>query len=170
MSSSSADKILDVFFSYSHIDEPLCEELKGHLTALERRNVIKTWTDCQITAGNERRDEIEKHLDSADVILLLVSSDFLKSDFCYLIETSRALLRHESGTAPGLPVVVRHVDWQGLPIGKLSALPKDGKPVTSWPDRDEAWLNVVQGIHQAIEEMAGRKAQLIRESGLLPAA
>src|SRR5215510_1288077 len=170
MSSSSADKILDVFFSYSHIDEPLCEELKGHLTALERRNVIKTWTDCQITAGDEWRDEIEKHLDSADLILLLVSANFLSSDFCYLIETSRALLRHESGDARVIPVVVRPVDWQGLPIGKLQALPKDSKPVTTWPNRDEAWLNVAQGIRNAIEEMAGRKAQLIRESGLLPAA
>src|SRR5215510_8416258 len=132
MSSSSADKILDVFFSYSHIDEPLCEELKGHLTALERRNVIKTWTDCQITAGNERRDEIEKHLDSADVILLLVSSDFLKSDFCYLIETSRALLRHESGDARVIPVVVRPVFWKNEPISWIQFLPKDGKPATSW--------------------------------------
>jgi tetratricopeptide (TPR) repeat protein len=132
--------------------------------------VIKTWTDCQITAGDERRGEIEKHLDSADVILLLVSSDFLKSDFCYLIETSRALLRHESGDARVIPVIVRPVDWQGLPIGKLLALPKDGKPVTSWSDRDEAWLNVAQEIRKVIEEMAGRKAQRIRESGLLPAA
>jgi tetratricopeptide (TPR) repeat protein len=170
MPSSSGDKILEVFFSYSHKDETLCDELNAHLAALKRQNVIKNWTDRRITAGGEWRDEIDKHLNSADLILLLVSADFLNSDFCYLIETSRALLRHEAGDARVIPVIVRPVDWQGLPIGELQALPKDSKPVTSWPNRDDAWLNVTQGIRRAIEEMAGRKAQRIRESGLLPAA
>jgi tetratricopeptide (TPR) repeat protein len=170
MPSSSGDKILEVFFSYSHKDEALCDELNAHLAALKRQNAIKNWTDRRITAGDDWRDEIEKHLDSADLILLLVSSDFLNSDFCYLIETSRALLRDESGDSRVIPVIVRPVDWQGLPIGKLQALPKDGRAVTLWPNRDDAWLNVAQGIRKAIEEMAGRKAQRIRESGLLPAA
>jgi len=170
MSSSSADNILEVFFSYSHKDETLCDELNAHLAALKRQSVIKNWTDRRITAGDEWRDEIEKHLNSADLILLLVSSDFLDSGFCYLIETSRALLRHESGDARVIPVIVRPVDWQDLPISKLQALPKDSKAVTSWSNRDEAWLNVAQGIRKAIEAMVGRKAQLIRESGLLPAA
>ncbi|MGH9752699.1 MAG: tetratricopeptide repeat protein [Blastocatellia bacterium] len=170
MPSSSGDNILEVFFSYSHRDEALCDELNAHLAALKRQSVIKNWTDRRITAGDDWRDEIEKHLDSADLILLLVSSDFLNSDFCYLIETSRALLRHDSGDARVIPVIVRPVDWQGEPISKLQALPKDSKAVTSWPNRDEAWLNVAQGIRRAIEQLAGRKAQRIRESGLLPAA
>src|SRR5262245_37954477 len=170
MPSSSADNILEVFFSYSHRDEALCDELNAHLAALKRQNVIKSWTDRRITAGDDWRDEIKRHLDSADLILLLVSSDFINSDFCYLIETSRALLRHESGDARVIPVIVRPVDWRGLPIGKLQALPKDSEPVTSWPNRDKAWLDVAQGIRKAIEAMAGRKAQRIRESGLLPAA
>jgi tetratricopeptide (TPR) repeat protein len=170
MSSSSADNILEVFFSYSHKDETLCDELNAHLAALKRQSVIKNWTDRRITAGDEWRAEIEKHLDSADLILLLISADFLNSDFCYLIETSRALLRHESGDTRVIPVIVRPVDWQDLPIGKIQAMPKDGKPVTLWPNRDEAWLNVAQGIRKAIEEMAGRKAQLIRESDLPPTA
>jgi hypothetical protein len=106
MPSSSGDKILEVFFSYSHKDEALCDELNAHLAALKRQNAIKNWTDRRITAGDEWRDEIDKHLDSADLILLLVSSDFLNSDFCYLIETSRALLRHESGDARVIPVLI----------------------------------------------------------------
>ncbi len=170
MSSSSADNILEVFFSYSHKDETLCDELNTHLAALKRQGAIKNWTDRRITAGDEWRDEIERHLDSADLILLLISANFLNSDFCYEIEMSRALLRHESGDARIIPVIVRPVDLQGLPIGKIQALPKDGKPVTSWPNRDDAWLNVAQGIRKTIEEMAGRKAQRIRESGFLPAA
>src|SRR5262245_11157906 len=170
MPSSSADKILEVFFSYSHLDEALCDELNAHLSTLRRQSVIRNWTDRKITDGDDWRDEIEKHLDSADLILLLVSSDFLDSDFCYLIETSRALLRHESGDARVIPVIVRPVEWQGLPISKLQPLPKDSKPVTSWQNRDEAWLNVAKGIRKAIEEMAGQKAQLIRESRLMPAA
>ena len=142
MSSSSADNILEVFFSYSHKDEDLCDELNAHLAALKRQSAIKNWTDRRIAAGDEWLNEIKRHLDSADLILLLVSSDFINSDFCYLIETSRALLRHESGDARVIPVIVRPVDWQGLPISKLQALPKDSEPVTSWTDRDEAWLNV----------------------------
>ena len=142
MPSLNADKVLEVFFSYSHRDEALCDELNAHLAALKRQSVIKNWTDRQITTGDDWRDEIEKHLNSADLILLLVSSDFLNSAFCYLIETSQALLRHESGDARVIPVIVRPVDWQGEPIGKIQALPKDGKPVTSWPNRDEAWTNV----------------------------
>jgi TIR domain len=80
MPPSSGDNILEVFFSYSHKDEALCGELNAHLAALKRQNVIKNWTDRRITAGDEWRDEIEKHLDSADLILLLVSSDFLNSE------------------------------------------------------------------------------------------
>ncbi|MGH9769513.1 MAG: toll/interleukin-1 receptor domain-containing protein, partial [Blastocatellia bacterium] len=159
MPSLSGDNILEVFFSYSHLDEALCNELNAHLAALKRQSVIKNWTDRRITAGDDWRDKIEKPLDSADLILLLVSSDFLNSDFCYLIETSRALLRHDSGDARVIPVIVRPVDWQGEPISKLQALPKDGKAVTSWPNRDEAWLNVAQGVRKAIEEMAGRSRQ-----------
>jgi hypothetical protein len=169
MPSSSDANILEVFFSYSHKDEAMCDELNAHLAALKHQSVIKNWTDRRITAGDGWRYEIEKHLDSADLILLLVSSDFINSDFCYLIETSRALLRHESGDARVIPVIVRPVDWQDLPIGKLQPLPKDGTPVTLWSNRDEAWVNVTQGIRKAIEEMAGRKAPRISESGLPPA-
>src|SRR5215510_1416785 len=170
MSSSSADNILEVFFSYSHKDEDLCDELNAHLAALKRQSVIKNWTDRQITAGDEWRNEIEKHLNSADLILLLVSSDFLNSDFCYLIETSRALLRHDSGDARVIPVIVRPVYWKNEPISWIQSLPKDGKPVTSWDSRDEAWLNVVEGISAAIDMMAQAKGQRICESSLLPAA
>jgi hypothetical protein len=110
MPSSSDANILEVFFSYSHKDEAMCDELNAHLAALKHQSVIKNWTDRRITAGDGWRYEIEKHLDSADLILLLVSSDFINSDFCYLIETSRALLRHESGDARVIPVIVRPVD------------------------------------------------------------
>src|SRR5262245_32697362 len=170
MPSLNDNKILEVFFSYSHRDETLCNELNAHLAALKRQSVIKNWTDRRITAGDDWRNEIEKHLDSADLILLLISADFLNSDFCYLIETSRALLRHDSGDARVIPVIVRPVFWKNEPISRIQSLPKDGKPATSWNNRDEAWLNVVEGISAAIEMMAKAKAQRIRESSLLPAA
>jgi tetratricopeptide (TPR) repeat protein len=170
MPSLNDNKILEVFFSYSHLDEALCNELNAHLAALKRQSVIKNWTDRRITAGDDWRDEIEKHLDSADLILLLISADFLNSDFCYLIETSRALLRHDSGDARVIPVIVRPVFWKNESFSRIQSLPKDGKPVTSWNNRDEAWLNVVEGISAAVEMMAKAKAQRLRESSLLPAA
>ncbi|MGF1523396.1 MAG: TIR domain-containing protein [Leptolyngbyaceae cyanobacterium] len=145
---------VEVFFSYSHRDEDLRDELAKHLSILQRRGKIDTWYDRAIEAGAEKQAEIDQQLNRADIILLLVSSDFLASDYCYDVEVKRAMERHEAGDARVIPVIVRPVDWQDAPFGKLQALPKDGKPITKWSDRDEALLNVEKGIKQILEEIA----------------
>ena len=124
---------VEVFYSYSHRDEELREELERHLSILKRQGVITAWHDRKIGAGTEWKGQIDTHLNTAHVILLLISSDFLASDYCYDIEMRRAMERHAAGDARVIPIILRPVSWKGAPFEKLQALPKDAKPVTSWP-------------------------------------
>jgi hypothetical protein len=144
---------IEVFFSYSHKDEELRDELSKHLSILKRQRVISDWHDRKITAGDELKGIIDERLDSAHVILLLISSDFLASDYCYDIELTRALERHDKAEAIVVPIILRDCDWNGAPFGKLQALPKDCKPITSWANRDEAFKNVALGIRKVVEEL-----------------
>lgn len=153
-SSQTQPNTIEVFFSYSHRDEDLMKELIKHLSILKRQGVIQAWHDRQITAGTEWEGQIDQHLNSAQIILLLISPDFMASDYCYDIELTRAMERHQSKTACVIPVILRPVDWKGASFGKLQSLPKDAKPITSWTNQDEAFLNVAQGIRQAIEQMS----------------
>ncbi len=119
---------IEVFFSYSHKDERLKDELVKHLSFLKRQEVITDWLDRKITAGNEWTGEIDQHLSSVQVILLLVSASFLASDYWYDVELKCATERHEAGEARVIPIILRPFDWHGAPFGKLQALPTDGKP------------------------------------------
>lgn len=143
---------VEVFYSYSHKDEKLRDKLDNHLTLLQRQGLISEWHDRMIEAGDEWESEINAHLNSAQIILLLVSDDFIASDYCYSIEMERALERHEDGEARVIPIILRPVDWETSPLGKLQALPKDGKAVTLWKNRDTAFKNVAQGIRKVIRE------------------
>lgn len=144
---------LQVFVSYSHKDETLRAELEAHLKLLHRQRVISVWTDREIVAGNEWKGEIDESLESATIILLLVSSDFIASDYCYDVEMKRALERHKNKTARVIPIIVRAVEWQSASFGKLQALPKDGKAVMAWSDRDSAWKEVAVGIRKVAERI-----------------
>ena len=144
----------EVFYSYAHEDEPLLGELQKHLGILKRLGVIRGWHDREITAGSEWKGQIDRHLDAAGVILLLVSPDFIASDYCWDVELTRALKRHEQREARVIPVLLRPVEgWQDAPFGKLGVAPTDGRPVTSWPNRDEAFADVARHIRRAIEEL-----------------
>jgi hypothetical protein len=139
-----------VFFSYSHKDEALRDELEVHLAMLKREGSIETWHDRKILAGGVLDRSISDNLERADVILLLVSPDFLASAYCYDVEVNRAMQRHAESKACVIPVILRPCDWQKAPFGQLLAAPKDGKPVTKWTDRDEAFLNVTRYIRDAL--------------------
>ncbi len=140
-----------VFFSYSHKDEALRDQLETHLALLKNQGLIDAWHDRRILAGSEVDDSIFDKLNSADVILLLVSADFLSSSYCYSREMQRAMERHAAREARVIPVILRHCDWHGAPFGKLMAAPQDGKPITAWPDRDEAMADVAKQIRKAVE-------------------
>ncbi len=144
---------IEIFYSYSHNDESLRDRLAQHLVTLKNSGLIAGWHDRSIPAGTEWDRQIDEHLKAANLILLLISVDFLASTYCTDIEVAHAMARHEAGTARVIPIILHPCDWMGAPFGKLQALPKNAKPVSKWTNRNEAFLNVVQGIRTAIEDM-----------------
>lgn len=144
---------VEIFFSYSHKDEKMRAKLVSHLSQLKHEGLIRDWHDRKIGAGTEWHGQINEHLSSAHIILLLVSSDFLASHYIHDVELKRALERHEAGEARVIPVILRSCDWRPAPFGKLQALPTDGKPITKWADRDEALTVVAQGIRAAVKQI-----------------
>lgn len=143
-------ELATIFFSYSHKDEALRDELEAHLSMLKHDGLISTWHDRRINPGDGVDDSISKNLELADIILLLVSSDFIGSWYCYSNEMKRAMERHAAGDARVIPIILRHCDWHSAPFGKLLAAPRDGKPVVSWPDRDEAMTDVAKQLRRAL--------------------
>lgn len=133
-------------FSYAHADEALRNELEKHLSPLKRMGRISTWHDRRIVPGEEFADQIDHHFAAADIILLLVSSDFIASDYCYQIEMTNALKRHERGEAVVIPVVLRPCAWHQLPFGKLLAATVDGKPIVQFPSYDDGFVQVVDAV------------------------
>jgi hypothetical protein len=142
-----------LFFSYNHQDEVLRNKLETHLSLLKRQGLIEPWHDRRITAGSELDAAISEHLEAADVILLLVSSDFLASEYCYSKEMMRALERHEAREARVIPVILRPCDWHSAPFGKLLAAPRDGKAITMWPNEDEAFTDVAVKVREAVKAL-----------------
>ena len=140
-----------VFYSYAHEDEALRDQLEKHLSLMQRQGIIQAWHDREITAGRAWKDAIDQNLEAAELILLLISPDFLHSDYCYDIEMQRALERHDTGEAWVLPIHLRPVDWQGAPFARLQSLPTDARPVTEWANRDQAFRNIAEGIRQAAQ-------------------
>src|SRR6266571_5435450 len=144
---------IEVFISYSHKDQAFREELEIHLSNLKRQNIINSWYDGNIAPGAELKPQIMDHLKSAQIILLLISADFIHSDFCYSIEMKQAIDRHNAGEARVIPILLRPTDWQGAPFDKLKILPTDAKAVTKWRRRDDAFADIVQGIRASIHEL-----------------
>lgn len=142
----------NVFFSYSHVDEALRDRLEVHLSLLKQQGLIETWHDRRILAGDDIDAAIDYNLETADIILLLVSADFIASRYCYSVEMKRALARHMDGTARVVAVILDACDWQSAPFGTLLALPTDGKPVTAWANQAQAWLDVARQIRLLIGE------------------
>src|SRR5450759_1885752 len=140
-----------VFLAYAHEDEPLRKELEKHLSLLQRQGLVSTWQDRHIMAGTDWAREIDEHLKSASIILLLISADFLASDYCYGVEMQRALDRDKASQARVIPIIVRPVNWKGAPFAHLQVLPTDARAITAWNNRDEAWTDVANGIRKVLE-------------------
>lgn len=144
---------IEIFISYSHRDDELKDTLITHFSNLKRQKKIAAWQDRAIEGGQEWEAQIKQQLESAQIILLLISPDFMASDYCYDIEMERAIKRHDAGAARVIPVILRPCDWKDSPFSKLQALPKDAKAVTQWSNRDSAFLDVVQGIRRAVDSL-----------------
>jgi internalin A len=151
-----AEAPVQLFISYSHKDELLRNQLETHLKLLQRQKLLSTWHERKIDAGEERAEVLAKQLDQAEVILLLVSADYLASENSDA-EMHAALERHQAGKAVVIPVILRDVNWDRAPFAKLEPLPTNKRPVTRWPDRDSAWRDVSEGIERVIEGIRKRR-------------
>ena len=151
--SKNPPRPLKLFFVYAREDEALLNKLKVHLRPLQREGLIDIWHDRNIVAGTDWKQEISEQMNTADIILLLISADFMASDYVYSTEMEYAIERHERGEARVIPIILRPVLWQNAPFGKLQALPRDGRPVTLWNNRDEVFLDIARGISGIIEDI-----------------
>src|SRR5713226_4845301 len=150
---ASKQNPIRIFYSYSHKDEEFRRQLETHLALLRRQGMIDEWHDRKVTAGKEWKNQIDEHLETANIILLLISSDFVSSDYCYDIEMKKALERHDAGEAYVIPILLRPIDWAKAPFAKLQMLPIDGKPVKNRSNRDEVWREITWGIRKVVEEL-----------------
>jgi len=152
---------IEVFFSYSREDKPLRDKLEIHLSSLRQQGVISSWHDRQIVAGSEWEEEIDRHMRTADIILLLVSPDFVNSKYCYDIELPYAMRRHEAGEAYVVPILLRPVArWKNLTFTRLQVYPSGGVPITQWADPDNGFVDVAEGIAEAVEKLLERRQEI----------
>jgi len=157
---------LKIFISYSHADIGMLKRLESHLSSLRRTGLIQTWHDRAIDAGSDWKGEIDGHLNEADIVMLLLSADFVASDYCYDIEMTRALERHRRGEAVVIPILLRTFDFAGLPFSDLQMLPPKAIPVASYGSQDQAYQDVVEGIRLVIDRIRIQQvSQLKRETG-----
>ncbi len=153
---------LKVFFCYAHEDELLLKKIQMQLKPLQRQGLIELWHDREINAGMEWEHEIGKQLNYAQIILLMISPDFMNSEYCYNVEVKQAIERHKRGEARVIPVILRPIHWQAE-FGMLQALPKDGLPVTdsAWHNVDEACFNIAEGVRNVAKELSEKKPPVI---------
>lgn len=149
--------MVKLFFSYSHKDEELRNELETHLVLLRRQGVIASWHDRRITAGSDMGKAISAELESSQIILLLISAHFLASDYCFEKEMTRSLEKHNEGSANVIPVILHPCDWHSAPFGHLRATPTDGKPVSMYANQHEAFAIVAKDVREAAEAFRRRE-------------
>jgi hypothetical protein len=139
-----------VFYSYSHKDAELRDSLGTYLAPLVQQKKIAEWHDRKIEPGANWETEIKSELDSADLILLLVSADFLASEYCFGVEVETALARLKRGEVKVVPVLLKQCLWSESRFSELQIIPRDAKPITSWSSREEALTNVAEEISKLV--------------------
>ncbi len=145
---------VEVFYSYAHEDEDLREELDKHLALLKNEGVINPWHDRKIKPGDDWDREIRESLERAHIILLLVSPDFMASDYIWGKELKRAMERQDKDEAVVIPIILRPSNWSNAPFAKLQAIPKNAKAATLWPDRDQVFANIAGSVGIVAREIS----------------
>src|SRR5260221_638058 len=147
------DQPIQVFCCYAREDQPSLLVLKRHLSPFQRDGLITVQADIDISPGEDWEQKINHYLNTAQMILLLISPDFMDSDYCYSKEMMRAMERHKSGKACVIPILLRPTHWHRAPFGKLQVLPTNAEVVTSknWHTLDDAFFDVTKGIENAVK-------------------
>jgi O-acetyl-ADP-ribose deacetylase (regulator of RNase III) len=151
---------VNVFLSYAHEDKRYRERLVTHFATMMKRGVIQHWDDRAIVPGSNWDNEINTALDEANIVLFLISADFMASGYIDSVEIRRSFERHGRGEAILIPVLVRATDWRGTELSTLQALPGDGKPISEWPNQDKAYVDVVEGVARAVADLLSAKPPL----------
>jgi hypothetical protein len=141
-----------VFYSYSHRDAELRERLGTYLAPLRHQQKIVEWHDREIKPGADWETEISAQLESAHLILLLVSADFLASEYCFGVEVEKALTRLKRGEVKVVPVLLKPCLWEESRFSELQIIPRDAKAITSWASAEEAFKDVANEIRKLVAE------------------
>lgn len=168
----SQPRPVGLFISYADRDQDLKGQLDMHLSLLKRQGLIeivneRTLAASQVYTGEEA---IDPKLQTADIVLLLVTPSFMASDYCFQGEMKMAMDLHREGALRVIPIIGKTVDMTGAPFSNLVGLPSNNKPINSWSDRDEAWVNVVRGLRQVVQTLAARPAPVARGPARSPEA
>ncbi len=154
---------LQLFLSYAHEDSNVAAELRNHLAPLRHDKIVRDWYDHDLVAGSDWDQEIQRQLEGSALVLVLISSDFLASSYAYGKELAHAIDLHKRGVLRVIPVIARNSLWQQLPIAELQVLPEGGRPITSWKNRDDAFVSVVSGVERAARELLSSNDNLIKD-------
>jgi hypothetical protein len=154
---------LQLFLSYARQDHDMAADLRAHLAPLRHEGIVSDWYDRDLVAGADWDSEIRNRLDTADLVIALVSAEFLSSPYAYDVELAHALDLHHRDRLRLIPVIVRNCRWQDLPVARLNVLPAAGRPVTSWDNRDDAWVSVVTGIEAAAREVVKSRGDVVAD-------
>jgi hypothetical protein len=166
----TSNRPVNIFFSYAHEDEALVGRVRSHLSLFDRQKVIRRWHDREIPPGAEWKGLIDSQLAGADIVLLFISDAFFASDYCYDVEMTEALKRHEAGTLRVIPVILRPCSWQTAPFAHLQALPAGAMPVTLWPNPDEACATIADAIMRTVKDLSSKaRVSASANEGLPPA-
>jgi hypothetical protein len=147
------DTPVNIFYSYTRTDEEMLVELDEHLSEFKSEVPVGVFWDRNLEAGIEWHSEIKDELKEADVVLLLVSPDFLASRYCRQVELPATLDLHASGLASAIPVILRPCAWQETALGRLQAIPRGGRPIIEWAERDDAWTEAARAITSVINHI-----------------
>jgi hypothetical protein len=138
--------MVKAIISYCHTDERGRDRLQVHLTTLQRDDLLSTWTDCEILAGDHIDNTISKALEDSSIFIALVSPDYLNSRYCYDVEFARAMELQQIGSMRIVPVILEPCDWTSTPLGKFKGIPKDGRAISLWTNENAAFLNVTSEL------------------------
>lgn len=150
---------IEIFISYSHEDEALLKNLEKHLVGLKHAGLITVWHGRKISAGVPWEEEIARYLSNAQIVLLLVSANFIASDYCYGVEFPRALERYEQQAARVIAIILSPCRWRDTPLSRLQVLPKGAKPVTQWADTQQAFVSITDDIAEVVKELSSVNRQ-----------
>ncbi len=145
--------MIKLFISYAHEDEGYKNELEKHLITYKRNGTIESWDDREILPGKEWEEEIRHQIENSQLILFLISPDFISSEYINDVELKKAFDRYRKREVMMIPIIIRPADFSSLEISKFQALPKDGRPISTWEDKDEAWLDVVKQLKKVFKSL-----------------